>query len=79
MGYIVDKYNRFDQFDRKHTIRIFQIGERQYGIKWVIVGTDGEIKLPQRIEREWQQWEYQVYERYEDAQEYVNFILNLRR
>lgn len=79
MAFIIGSYNKYDQWDREHSKYRFEVNEREYAVKEVELEW-GVPKLPQRIEQEEQPKQYYVYERYEDALQFVKCVkyLNAR-
>ena len=75
-AFIVDVYNRFDQFDREHTRYTFEVNGVMYGIKEVHIKW-GRPKLPLRIGADTEKDPYHVYDTYEEAMEFVHTIKGL--
>ena len=71
MAFIVDSYNKYDQWDRAHSLYTFTLNENWYAIKEVELEW-GRPVLPIRIGEE--QDEYYVYGSYEEAQAFVRKI-----
>ena len=77
MAFIVDRYNRFDQWDRAHSTYIFELNGYQYAIKKVELEWGTPI-LPQRMDREDDEAQgYQVYATEQDALQFVHMIRQL--
>ena len=76
MAFIVDRYNKYDQWDQEHSKYIFQINGWEYAIKEVILCW-GQPQLPVRIGREQNPEAYFIYGSYEDAMEFVQRVKSL--
>ena len=81
MAYVIDTYNRFDQWDRAHAVKVFEINDVQYAVKEVELEW-GLPKFPLRIDEEWRHnLEYlkliKVYEKLEDALKFVQIMRGL--
>lgn len=70
MAYIIDSYNKWDQWDRNHAVYKFEINENWYAIFQVELEW-GLPQLPMRIGAEKNPQEYFVHATEEDAMRYV--------
>lgn len=70
MAYIIDTYNKYDTWDREHKRFAFELNGQWYAIYEVILFW-GEPQLPLRIGQEKNPKTYFIYEREEDAREFV--------
>lgn len=75
-AFIIDTYNRFDQFDREHSRYVFQVNETWYAIKEVYMKW-GRPKLPLRLGTEKENESYKIYDTYKDAMEFVHLMKGL--
>lgn len=76
MAFIVDVYDRFDSWDREHSIYKFKMNEQWYAIKEVILFW-GQPQLPLRVGDEKNPKIYSVYEDMEEAMEFVKRMKKL--
>lgn len=70
MAFIIGNYNRFDRWDREHSVYVFEINGQKYAVKKV----EMEWGLPQvreRIGEETRPDQYYIYDTYEDAMKFV--------
>ena len=70
MAYIIGNYNKYDAWDREHSVYKFEINENWYAIKEIEMEW-GLPKLPMRVDRNESGHEYHVYDTYEDAMRFV--------
>ena len=75
MAYIIDLYNKWDRWDREHSVYKFQLNERWWAIKEVELEWGLPI-LPSYTDKDLHPEDYIVYGTQEDA---MNFIFNLRQ
>ena len=77
MAYIIDTYNRWDKWDRKHAVFVFTVNDVPYAIKNVNLEW-GQPQLPMRIEQETQnQPPYYIYGSLEEAIEFAKHIKSI--
>lgn len=78
MAFIIEKYNRYDRWDREHSKYIFEINEQWYAVKEVILFW-GQPQLPIRIERNEkpETYPYFIYDTEEQAMEFVKLMKSL--
>lgn len=76
MAYIIEPYNRYDQWDKEHSKYIFEINGLEYAIKQVILFW-GRPQLPTRIEENINPETYHLYEDYDDAMRFVRYMRQL--
>lgn len=77
-AFIIDTYNKFDQFDRDHSRYIFEINEIQYAIKEVHLKW-GRPQLPLRIGTDREDEPYKIYDTFEEAFEFTTQMRNLNK
>ena len=77
-AFIIDTYNRFDQFDRDTARFIFEVNEVWDAVKEVYLKW-GKPKLPLRIGDERDKEQYRIYDTYEDAFEFAMQMKNLNK
>ena len=77
-AFIIDTYNRFDQFDREHSRFVFEVNEVWYAVKEVYLKW-GKPKLPLRIGDNKDKDQYKIYDTYEDAFEFAMQMKNLNK
>ena len=78
MAFIIDRYNRFDKFDKEHSKYVFEINEQQYAIKEVILFW-GQPQLAVDIQHDQNPETYHLYESYEEAMEFVQRMKKINR
>ena len=76
MAFIIDRYNKYEEFDRKHARYVFEINGVEYAIKEVQLKW-GRPRLPISMDKEHDQEPYFIYETYEDAMKFVHTIKSL--
>lgn len=76
MAYIIDSFNKWDQWDRDHAVYKFEINENWYAIFQVELEW-GLPQLPLRIDSNKQPQEYFVHATEEDAMSYVRQLKQL--
>ena len=72
MAYVIDRYNRFDQWDREHSVYVFEMNEQWFAVKEV--GMEwGLPQLPMRMNgtQDWETQYMHVYDTQEDAMKFV--------
>lgn len=74
LAYIIDTYNKYDGFDRIHSILTFLHNDRQFAVKEVEVGTDGVPILPQQVMYTIQPSSYIIYNTLQEAVQYIQKI-----
>ena len=70
MAFIIGAYNKYDFWDRQHSVYKFRINETWYAIKEVQL----EWGLPQlglRVDEDEMPESYHIYDTYEDALEFA--------
>ena len=77
MAYIVDTYNKWDQWDREHTIYKCMMNDMPYAIKRVEMEW-GLPSLPLRMEEQYPQ-SYYIYETEDEAMAFVQQLKSLNR
>lgn len=78
MAFVVDLYNKYDRWDREHSVYKFEINGQWYAIKEV----EMDWGLPQvgcRVDQDMHPEHYFVYSKYEDALKYVYMMKQLAR
>lgn len=78
MAFIIDRFNQYSAWDRKHTVQTFYINEQVYGIKEVELYW-GMPVLEYRVDRDEAPDSYYVYGSLEEAQEFVSQLKRLNR
>ena len=78
MAYIISTYNKYDQWDRAHSVYKFEVNEVWYAIKEVEMEW-GLPRLPQYADRDEDLRCYQVYDTKEDAMQFVRQVRQLAR
>ena len=73
MAFIIDTYNKYDQFDRQYSRYVFEVNGVTYAIKEVQLKW-GRPRLPLRINAR-EQDPYHIFETFEDA---MNFVRTIR-
>ena len=78
MAYIIGPYNRFDAWDRAHSVYKFEVNSSWYAIKEVEMHW-GMPKLPQYVDRDEEQdaRTYCVYDTKADALRFVQLMKKL--
>lgn len=70
MAYIIDTYNKFNKWDRDHSVYIFFLNENAYAIKEVQLEW-GLPQIPMPIDYTPDLSLYQIYNTKEDALQFV--------
>lgn len=70
MAFIIGSYNRWDKWDREHAVYKFKLHDWWYAIKEIDLQW-GLPELPMRVDDDDMPESYYIYEKYEDALEYV--------
>lgn len=70
MAFIIDTYNKYDKFDKEHSVYTFALNENWYAIKKVEVEW-GIPKLGIQVDRDTDMYQYWVYSTYEEALQFV--------
>ena len=78
MAFIIDRYNKYDVWDREHARKVFEINENWYAIKEVELEW-GLPQLPMHVDYDVDTKQYQVYGTYEDALKFVWLMKGLNR
>ena len=78
MAYLIDTYNRYDKWDREHSLYVFTINEQKYAIKEVMLDW-GEPQLPMRLGEHKDPSFYFIFNSYEEAEQYVKYMKALNR
>lgn len=76
MAFIIDTYNRFDRFDKQHSVYRFSINEVEYAVKEVELFW-GQPLLPEKVDQEQHLESYRVYGSLEEAMEFVHIMRRL--
>ena len=76
MAFIIDTYNKFNSWDRTHSVYKFEINGNWYAIKEVELEW-GLPKLPLRIDANEQANSYFIYNSREEAMQFVQQIKSL--
>lgn len=76
MAYIIDRYDKYNEWDRIHSVYKFEINEQWYAVKEVILFW-GQPQLPVSIEEEKNPETYSLYQTKEEAMEFVRRIREL--
>ena len=75
MAYIIGAYNKWDSFDRAHSVYRFKINENWYAVKEIEMKW-GLPQLPMRMEEQMPE-SYYIYEELEDAMAFARKIRSL--
>lgn len=67
MAYIIDTYNRYNQWDKLHSRHTFYVNRIQYAIKEI----ENLAQIPNSIEQDARPQDYLLYPTYEDALHFV--------
>ena len=70
MAYIIDSYNKYDGWDREHSVYTFEINGNWYAVKEVILFW-GKPQLPMRINEDKNPETYFIYGTKEEAMRFV--------
>ena len=73
MAYIIGTYNKFDTWDRAHSVYKFELNGQWYAIKEVEMAW-GLPMLEFQVDRDDVPETYHIYERVEDAMEFVRKV-----
>lgn len=76
-AFIIDTYNKYDSFDREHSRYTFTLNGIEYAIKEVQLKW-GRPRLPLRIGDDRGAEPYHIYESYEEAMRFVQYMRSLR-
>ena len=76
MAYIIGTYNRYDTWDRAHSIYKFKINDSWYAVKEVEM-VWGLPMLEYQVDRDDAPETYHIYEELDEAMEFVNSIKQL--
>ena len=78
MAFIVGMYDKFDRWDREHSVYKFEVNGNWYAIKEVEMEW-GVPKLPEYVDRdsEKEAQAYYVYDTYKDAMRFVQLVKGL--
>ena len=78
MAYIIGAFNKFDSWDRTHSIYTFKINDNWYAIKEIEMEW-GLPKLQQHVDKDMarEAASYYIYDSYEQAMEFVNMMKSL--
>ena len=79
MAYIIDSYNKYNQWDRAHAVFLFTINDAQYAVKEVEMCW-GLPMVAYRVDGKELPESYYIYETQEEAIEFARNLkkLNLR-
>lgn len=75
MTFVIDRYNKYDSWDREHQVYVFEVNGQEYAVMRVEMEW-GVPQVGQQVDTE-QYGEYQVYEKLEDAMKFVHMIRKL--
>lgn len=75
MAYIIDSYNKYNQWDRAHAVFLFNINDAPYAVKEVEMCW-GLPMLDYRVDKEDLPQSYYIYETQEEA---ISFAKHLRK
>lgn len=78
MAFVIDSYNKYDAWDRAHSLYKFEINGNWYAIKRIEMEW-GLPKLGQRVDQDYErqrQWMY-IYETYEEASKFAQLMKGL--
>ena len=70
MAYIIDCYNKYNRWDKEHSLYIFSINEQWYAIKEVMLNW-GLPQLPNKVDQETYPESYHVWDTYENAYQFA--------
>lgn len=76
MAYIIDRYNKYDGWDREHQRKVFEINDNWYAIYEVQLEWGLPI-LPLRTTYDQDTKQYYVYDTVEDAMRFVMLMKGL--
>lgn len=76
MAFIIDRYNKYDVWDREHATYIFEINQQKYAIMKVELEW-GLPQLPERLDYERKLDMYFIYDSEEQAMEFVKQMKSL--
>ena len=76
MAFIINTYNKYDQWDRAHARKVFEINGNQYAIMEVELDW-GQPVLPMRVNEYDIQGSFYIYDTYQDALKFVQLIKGL--
>lgn len=78
MAFIVDTYNKYDGWDREHSVYKFEINGQWYAIKEVMLFW-GLPQFPIQVDGEKNPKTYQIYGTMEEAKKFVEYMKKLAR
>lgn len=78
MAFIVDTYNKFDSWDRAHSVYEFEINGNWYAIKEVELEW-GVPQLGFHVDQDARPNDYCIYDSYEDARMFVQKMKMIAR
>ena len=73
MAFIIGTYNKYDTWDRAHSVYKFKINDNWYAIKEIEM-VWGLPMLAYQVDRDDAPETYHIYEKVEEAMEFVNSI-----
>ena len=76
MAFIIDRYDKYNAWDREHSIYRFEVNGNWYAVKEVILFW-GQPQLPVKVDGGDNPETYWVYETIEEAMEFVKRIRRL--
>lgn len=76
MAYIIERYNRFDTWDRKHQRYVFSVNGNWFAVKEVQLEW-GKPQIPQSIEEDRSHDSWEIYDTFEDALKFVHLMKGL--
>lgn len=76
MAFIIDSYNKYDSWDRNHSVYKFNVNGNQYAVKEVEIDW-GLPVLGERVDRENMPEFYCIYETLDEAMGFVKMMRRL--
>lgn len=76
MAYLIDGYDKWNKWDREHSLYIFDINEQEFAIKEVRLEW-GIPQLPLHVDRDDESNTYFLYSSYEEALQFVRTMKSL--
>ena len=73
MAYIIDSYNKYDSWDRAHSLHIFYFNDIPFAIKKVSMEW-GLPTIPTYADTNNYEWLYKIYDTYDDALKFVHSL-----
>lgn len=76
MAYIVDRFDKYDAWDRTHARYKFELNGNWYAVKEIEMEW-GLPKLPLLVDRQQSPEQYFIYDTFEEAMEFVHMVKSL--